>query len=613
MADTFNQIFWQRVKAWKLIRFQWWIWLPLSLAMSFIYSTGPQVQTYIFALITSDDASIYGSAYQHQMVRLPKLDDWFDSAVAWPHVGIGFIVVALSGSTSGVKQLFHRIALFGFLTLLLFDIGYGLVQSQLSYVSLFQNLIANFLGAIAAAALAVILVEAANYGFSAFNWNLWARRAIAGAVVLLCGALALCSIFYSTDFFYRPRPTTIDLTAGPPSYGFLIAEAAPKGSRLIEKGQEDIKAPFSLLSTAAASKHLNWRTPEKLRIDWSSKDPEPRYKVAVSLYSGCSQKVDVKLLPRVAETDIKFDNVRTLSFWNDWGIWDATVTVAGDTGKIKVAGIDASFFSIKRNVDGKALDLEQFVPTGKTTKAEVDGGSERINIFMLLPPIAPEGLSSTNSVLHLDVDGKAHELDVIATLADKEKAACTTMPAGELFSSGKWFAETPGLGVNLEIIPEKTLGKSKLPSPINLAGSGGWISLDGVDPSDLDAPNDKRINMISITGDIKSVDLGGTDISAKAEDNFLAYGDRLLGGISSGSLKISGTADLLWINSARASKTKWEVLPLEYKLLVLTALGSALLLFARRVATIVIKDEDVPWLLDGHKVEDSATGNSGPV
>mgnify|MGYP001078275489 CR=1 FL=1 len=97
--------------------------------------------------------------------------------------------------------------------------------------------------------------------------------------------------------------------------------------------------------------------------------------------------------------------------------------------------------------------------------------------------------------------------------------------------------------------------------------------------------------MISISGNLKSVAVNGNERPLKVGDNYVAIGGQINGSFVSGLLKVSGNAELLWVNSDRANQTKWESLPTEYKMLLLAFLGSVFVWISRRVSILVNKAE----------------------
>lgn len=581
---------------------RWWIWVPLSFALGLIYSTGPLVQRYLFALATSDETSIYGSSFQREVVRLPRLDDWFETAIAWPHPFIGLVVVLLAVRSSSIKQMFLRLSLFGFVTLMLFDLGYGLWNGALSIASIFENIVANFIGAIGVAAIAILLVELADYGFSSFEWPTWPRRAVAGFLVMLGGALALCVIFYITDFFYRPRPATIDLLAESPSGGFIIAKAVPKSGRKLDTQNGAATTAFSPLSQVEESSSLNWRAPKNGKIEWSTNEDFTTYSIEVSLFAGCGPTDGVRELPP-SESPLKISDIRAFSLSHAWGAWDTTVTVSEGNGSTGLEGTDASFYSLDPSGDGKGIELQQVV--ADHSQVTYSGGSDSIELFMIAPPTKPEEAMESAPGLQFSVDGKEYVIGLSGSEAalgiSSQKIACRAVPTRQAFQSKVLdLGNSVLLGVKVVVSPKRK--SDGMPNNvITLNGDSGWVRVKGIDPKTLNTDG-ARIDMISVSGNLRSAAINGSDRTLKTGDSFAAIGDSLKGSFASGLLRVSGEADLLWVNSDRANQTKWESLPIEYKMLVLAFLGWVLVWISRRVSALVSKGESLAWLEDGARL-----------
>ncbi|KPH10191.1 hypothetical protein CO657_03320 [Rhizobium acidisoli] len=600
---TFNLgilvVWYQRIEQRLSLNLQWWVWVPLSFSLGLIFSTGPLVQRYLLALATSDKTSIYGSSFQREVVTLPNLDDWFETAIAWPHPFIGLVVVVLAVRSSSIKQLFLRLSLFGFVTLMLFDLGYGLWNGALSVASAFENLVANFTGAIGVAAIAILLVELADYGFRSFEWATWPRRAVAGFLVMLGGTIALCVIFYVTDFFYRPRPATIDLLAESPSSGFIIAKAVPKSGRKLDTQNRAATPAFSMLSQVEESSSLNWRAPKNGKIEWSTNEDFTAYSIEVSLFAGCGPTDGVRKLPP-SESPLKISDIRAFSLSHAWGAWDTTVTVSEGHGSAGLKGTDASFYSLDPSTDGKSIELQQIV--ADHSQATYSGGSDSIELFMITLPSKPEEAMESAPSLNFSVDGKEYVIGLSGSEGvlgiSSEKIACRAVPTRQAFQSKVLdLGNSMLLGVKVVVSPKRK--SDGVPNNVvTLNGDSGWLRVKGIDPKTLNTGG-ARIDMISVSGNLKSAAINGSDQTLKTGDTVTAIGDSLNGSFVSGLLKVSGEADLLWVNNDRANQTKWESLPIENKLLALAFLGSVFVWIARRVSALVSKGESLAWLEDG--------------
>ncbi len=598
MTYTNRLIIYFRILRRKLeLRPKWWVLAPLSFAMGLIYSTGPLVQRYLFALITSDETSIYGSSFQHEAVKLPKLDDWFEAALTWPHPGIGLIVVALAARSPSIKEMFLKLSLFGFITLMLFDIGYALIGNTLTVASIFENLVANFVGSIGAAAIAVLLLELANYGFCSFDWSIWPKRGIAGFLVMLGGALALCAIFYLTDFFYRPRPANIDLMVEAPAHGFIIAEATPKFARDTESKTKNTDEPFVLVSQIEESASLNWRAPKMGKISWSKNENTTSYDVELSLFTGCGPTESEHKLP-VSKSLFLTSNTRNFSLWHDWGAWDTTITAEKGYGTSKLTGTEATFFAVNRSSDGKSIELQQLA--ANKSQVTYSGGAGSLEIFMITPPVKPDEATAVTPSLHFNVNGIDHVININSSASNdsSETVACLAASTRDAFERKVLdLGDSSLLGVRLRISPtSKSVTLSD--NVVTLNGDGGWVTVKGVDPQSFDTSG-KRIDMITLSGNLKAATINGDDRALKVGDSYVAVGGDIKGSFVSGLFKVTGSAELLWADSDRANQTKWESLPIEYKILFLAFLGSVFVWIYRRVSMQVANSKKLPWLKDG--------------
>ncbi|EMS99432.1 hypothetical protein H009_02428 [Agrobacterium tumefaciens str. Cherry 2E-2-2] len=566
--------------------------------MALVYSTGPLLQRYLVALLTSDETSIYGSAFQQQAVSLPRLNDWFGAAIAWPFPFISLIVVLLSASSPSIKQIFLKLSLFGFATLTVFDFGYSLLNNTISIPSVFENIVINFVGSIGAAAIAAFLLAIANYGFCSFHWSIWPRRAIAGLLVVLGSALALCVIYYLTDFFYRPRPAKIDLMAEAPSHGFIIAKSTSERAMNFKAidGQSDEQ--FSLISQVDQSSSLNWRAPKNAKISWSTEDRNQSGQIEISLYTGCGPSNSTPNLPENTSV-FRAAGVLSLSLWHDWGAWDTTIIAENENGASELSGTDASFFSIDPSSKGDGLDLQQMAANNSIVT--YSGGTDPLEVFMITPPAKPEEAKEAAPSLHVNVDGVEHVIRVTSS-ADYDSAetvSCSPAPTIQSFEKRSLDLGASSLaGIRVRISP--TLRPGALPNNVvKMSGDGGFLTIKTVDTKSLRTNSAKRIDMVALSGNLKSATVNGSERALKSGDEYVAIGDNIKGSFVSGILKISGSAELLWENNVRANQTKWEILPIEYKIALFACLSSAFLWIGGRALTLIGNTDELAWLEDG--------------
>lgn len=181
--------------------------------------------------------------------------------------------------------------------------------------------------------------------------------------------------------------------------------------------------------------------------------------------------------------------------------------------------------------------------------------SSSLDLLMITPPAKPDEATQATPSLHFKVDGNDHIISLrsAASNISSEKIACLAVPTRQAFETKALdMGNSSLLGVRLVVSPTpKSVGLSN--NVVTLNGDGAWVTVKGIDPQTLDVVNGKRIDMISISGNLKSVAVNGNERSLKVGDNYVAIGGQINGSFVSGLLKVSGNAELLWVNSDRAN------------------------------------------------------------
>lgn len=250
-------------------------------------------------------------------------------------------------------------------------------------------------------------------------------------------------------------------------------------------------------------------------------------------------------------------------------------------------------------MDGKGIDLQQIA--ADKSQVTYSGGTGSLEVFMITPPAKPDEATAVKPSLHLNVNGMEHSITLgsSASIDSGKIAACLAAPTRDAFERKALdFEDSSLLGVRLRISPVST-SVALSNNAVTLTGDSGWVTVKGVDPQSLDTAIRKRIDMIALSGNLKSATANGGDRALRAGDSYVAVGDNIKGSFASGLLKISGSADLLWVNDDRANQTKWESLPIEYKVLLLAFLGSIFIWIFRRVSMLIANAESLAWLEDG--------------
>lgn len=565
--------------------------------MGIIFSTGPILQQYIVAFINSDETSIYGSSFQQTVVRLPSFSEWIADALSWPHPIIGFLVVWFSVRSTSFKILFLRFSLFSFLTLSAFDIPYQLIGGDLGLEYLFINIVSNLIGGVIAAGTASFIVLIANYAYKEFELDDTWRRAVGGGLALATSLTVFLITFYIVDFLYRPRPVDVAISAQGNTSGLIVGDV-PDSARTLSMGER--RLAFVPLSEVQESSGVKWRAASNTTIEKVALPDDNTFNVKVSLYRGCAPTSGAHVLQSDAPS-LSFHEVKSLSLNYDWGLWETTVSSEHSSGSLTVTGSNASYFTKKADLDDKTISIEQFVDRG--AKVRYSSGSHELDVFAIASMARTEPTMPQVPHLHFKVDQNIYSIEVqsFGDANSNDIPHCQSLETSTAFKQGK--VSLGGeilLGISVQI--SETLDVNKLKAPDNFVevkGDLGWVKAFGVSPASLTSNTGKRIDYVALTEGVTSVSINGIEKAVRASDEYVAVGDHLDGSFHSGELNVRGKASTLWVNSSRANPTKWETLPTEYRMAIITFAAACFGYLLKAIAGYLNRGVELTWLEAG--------------
>ncbi|WP_152536041.1 hypothetical protein [Mesorhizobium loti] len=560
-------------------------WMRGSLIIAFILllATGPNFQVYLVALITSDSAAIYESAYQTDLIQFPSLSDWFQAALYWPFIVAASVVVIYSFWTQSYRKTIELIAISSFLILTLIDAGMALFSGHFSSSDLFQNIIANLLGGMALGFTAALMLAICEYTAKIFSGR--ASRAVSGATAIAFGILLFTAAYYALDLFYRPLPVRIAMVLSHPAHGSLITDATAPNPN--EKSDDP---RFSFVPEITTNGFANWRKGDgPMTVRWAALGTPATFDAEITFFDGCADRAD---LPKAASAPNKYElpNVRSLEFWVDSGLWDLNVFGNGDTssGKFKFSPQEFVFFSTDKKASDGSIELEEFIKEKSTLTYE---SSDSISYYALVTPFVVDNdtVVVRPTTLHVKIDGKENQLRLSVDKPDKnwnKPLKCKQISARSILPRGSLDMSSMSLlGVLVTLKPR--LGEVYVNSThaVMVDGDNGWVTIKGMKSAELNHGASGRAEGILVGGGLTSIDINGKAEITNAADNFDAVGEFKGSYDTLGQIRFSGIARLLWKDEIRANPTKWETLDGEQRG-YLIALAVAVLSFASGLVVV---------------------------
>ncbi len=605
------------LRADRLLNLLAWLFVLLSfvLSVSFILSTGPIVQKYIYSLLQSDVPSVYGSLYKDAIVNFPDLTTWLQGAFDWMMLPLSFIVAIsilyfVQGRTTFYFFVVASIATF--VVLMLADIIMGILgisDNSLSVKYIIENVVANFIGSFLASFTLVFVLTISNYCYKYSRGSQQVRALMAGIVSIIMGMIFSVAIFFVADFFYRPLPSKIEAVIGQPIRGIFFSDPkdAKKAGEKFSSYDEKIK-PFKLFPEEVKNADLRWwgHSNGRFVANWKSNSIVPIYDLAVTFVVDCYAD-EINSVKSTAEHTVHFNGVKRLNISIDNGSTSfSTLKNEKVSGQIEVTSPDPRLFSISVINDGRDIEFQQFVRDNPALvfHNHKDELAFFVNASLFSFDDRDDRVAGADRRFTIGIDGSDYIVFARRSLEERSDQTigslnCRSVAAGDALNvrnvNLKGFKNFFGVVVRLSrsrfraplkegmrgtlkvtdeladvslILPKSGLSDHKGSGYLSYAGLAGDISVsDTIDPPLKFFP----LKQLDVMGEF----LGEYDGPAK--------------------LRVSGEALLIWKNRTRGNRTKWERIGWESRAFLLTILGSVGFL-ATWIGMRIKSDEDIEFL-----------------
>lgn len=567
--------------------------VPLAVSITFILSTGPHIQRYFFALINSDAPTIYESAHRGDVVQYLSLGHWLSTAVYFVLMGLAVAVAAVRNSKA--RHVFAYTMFAAFVVLMVVDLGLGIYERRLTLAFLFENIVANSFGSAILAFLVIAILIGRVLSLEYAPGPLQLRQAIAAIFTAGTGVLFSVFLYYAALLFYQPLPQRLSAYLGQPLSGFMAAEAIPK-----ERSTDGEDAlPAFLLVPGIAGTSGRWLSAEgPLEVIWGTRGAKRTVDVSVELYEGC---------PRSPTTNTQksarpwvFKNTKELRVSFDPGISEF-FTLKSEKQReftLKLETENPLFYRVDRDATSNNLTVTQ--STYKETTLTFSDVPDQLAFYIAAPLFAPTGkddIQVSKRTLRIAADDRSHTItfEPAQQVSRTTPTQCRTISAS--VAAG---AEHGAIGVNTyagaivriqQVAPFEWHNDDA--GALRVKGEGGSITVSEISDQNWGRGHDGGVGLMSFSGNIISLELDGVQSTARLFDNFAVYGD-LQGRVEqSGKMRLTGTAKAIWRDRHRLSPTRWERLPWEARLMLLSLLGTALTVIVRSVVVRLRDDGQV--------------------
>lgn len=548
--------------------------LPISIALSFILSTGPNLNLFVLSPIKKETSSIYGSVYGEAHALFPNLEQWILNGLGWQFLCLATVIYFFALKRKKPQQVFWSTAVITFSLIFIYDLFAQLIYGSLSIAIIFEISIACMVGAflIGIMSLALLMIRELcvyNETFSKIIGSF-----IASLVVISSGVFTSTFIYIITAFFYNPIPVKIDTIFAYP----IVGGYAPKET---SNGKNGVK-PFKLIdvalddgSTTTISRYGT------LKANWRSKEPSLVFDATISLFEGCYAPYK---FPK-AKHSILLNDIKQLDIWFDEGPADFnTINTQNNEGRMYLDQLKPALFSIERETTSKSLNFIQSID--KNSRLTISNTNDHSAFYMTAPIVDTKGktIIESNRTLIIRTDKQVIKAKVSLpqNLSPTKKVKCSAISTKKAFSKEKFTLEN-GINVGAHVrikanaIKKNLINLDPLSETI-ISGTAGLISFKGLNENSFMHGSQGYIKFIRFKGNIQLLKVDGIQSNINVFDRYYAFGDFNGSYETNAQLRIVGQAKILSKENRRMNPTKWEKLEWEART-ILISIFSALVIF----------------------------------
>ena len=410
-----------------------------GISLSFVVSTGPDIQNYLYALIRSDSPSIYGSAYQDSLVRFPSLRQWLASAFQLQFLTVAVAIVGFSFPRNGARSVFVSGVLASYLSLVTCDLAVGIWERNLSGPYLLENLIANAAGALVVAFVLVAVMIAGHACFISLRGPSFLRGLAASFVTLVVGVCISSAVYHMAEFFYRPIPVRLDMVLDAPVNGTI----GTKGEIQDTRGKrpraqvDDDRGPFQIFPSQLENGTLRWNSPKEdnaFAVRWSKLSNTGGFEATIEFYADCFGDA-INTAPAVEGHQLKIVDLSEFAISLDPAPAEfGTLDRSKSSGRMTTKSGSFAMYSIDADPSSKRSKTTQFADKDAELTVRSEGRSLGFYLNAVLLAAAGSGITPSTRTFTVKTDGKTYSIQAAkprgATKTIGELACRSIDPAG---------------------------------------------------------------------------------------------------------------------------------------------------------------------------------------
>jgi hypothetical protein len=583
-----------------------WIFcsICLTVTLSLVISTGPEIQRYALALIRSDASSIYGPAYQDSLARFPSLGQWMAACLQMPFLVTSALIVVFSFGGRGARSVFVSGVLVSYLVLVVIDIVAGFSSGAISGAYILENLTANAVGAVIVAFVLIAIMVVAHLCFVNLSGPPLLRGSGAACVAILLGICINATVYYTTDFFYRPIPVQLDVILDAPVTG-SIGSAGRNEDRKTSPRAKDDPQPFQIFPGTVADGSLRWNSPAddtKFAVKWSKLARTGTFDVTIEFFADCFAD-GMNSSPSVDDHVVKIQNVSDLEISLDAGAAEfGTLDRAKMSGKLVTEFGSLGLFSLDSDSGSRTSKTTVFV--GKSTELSIRSDGRSVGFYINAPLFSTSGsgIAASGRTMTVRVDGRAYAIEAAKPRTTSKtigELACRSVDALGAVKRDRAKVGRADVYTGAVIRVEKRPAPSAIfgveESMMQVLGGNGWISFARPTASRAAGERSGFADFLAFKGNVVSMDVDKSSTTARPIDEYHAFGEFTGSFEDSAKMRFAGVAKAFWKNGSRENPTKWEKLTWERGGPLLAAVISMLAGIIGFTAIRIRNDVQIDW------------------
>ncbi|MFE0014133.1 hypothetical protein ACFWXH_04755 [Mesorhizobium sp. NPDC059054] len=574
-------------------------YISVAIATCLILVAGPRLQLYSLALLNGDTLSPYDAVYKSGIGFFPSLLGWFQEGLISPLPLAGVIVAWISVKISQPQKLFRMAAAGSAITLTMIDIVFMVYNDNLSLSEFVQTLFANLFGSVFLVAILLLILGFSEAVANHISGSFSKQRIIGSITCVLTALVASMTLYYATEFFYRPLPVRLELIADHPIDGFVVVDKEDPTPLRGADGKTVERPRFSIFPEVKHGGHVLARGVDRsLTVDWGAADTLTKFDLSIGLYTGCW---NASALPKGASIDSFIaKDVRRVRAKFDEGSANLEILPPSDSdGNFKVRG--SELFSFSTSVSGDASKLVEFDRHDKDSVLSFENSDDETSFFLVAPLMRIRDSDSRLSMRSLDIliDDRKYSIKFTPPSESKngDKVICQSL-AGDISENSTLVAPRSGVmaGVLFRLKAREIDTNYSVKTNTATVTDVDALSLSGLKREQFGQAPAGRLEALFVRGTLTEVKVNGQARAVSPVDDFYALGNMSGSFEDSGKIRIDGTVTSLWHSSHRINPTKWETLDWEPRAGIGVIILALLTWLVRRFVAFFTKNEQFEWM-----------------